>query len=143
MPQEDRPREKLARLGAAALSDSELIISPSCSAPEFKGRMPSMSPATLLQRFQSLGGLARCSVKEIASIKGVGPAKAVQLVAAFGLGTRLARESLSKSKIDSPELVYELLGQEMRALARESAPRDPARHEIPFAARRGNFSSAA
>lgn len=118
MPQQDRPREKLARLGASALSDSELI------AILLRTGIPGSNAIevarTLLSRFQSLGGLARCSVKEIASIKGVGPAKAVQLAAAFGLGNRLARESLSKSKIDSPELVYELLGPEMRALAKES-----------------------
>jgi len=118
LPPQDRPREKLARLGAAALSDSELVAIllrtgiPGANAIEVA--------QTLLTRFQSLSGLARCSVKEIASVKGVGPAKAVQLVAAFGLGSRLARESLSKSKIDSPELVYELLGSEMRALSKES-----------------------
>ena len=118
MPPQDRPREKLERLGASALSDSELIAIllrtgiPGANAIEVA--------RTLLSKFKSLAGLARCSVKEIASIKGVGPAKAVQLAAAFGLGNRLARESLAKSKIDSPELVYELLGAEMRVLARES-----------------------
>ncbi|HAK06370.1 MAG TPA: JAB domain-containing protein, partial [Spartobacteria bacterium] len=55
-----------------------------------------------------------------AKIRGVGFAKAVQLVAAFGLGQRLARETLSKQKIDSPELVNELIGREMRMLRKES-----------------------
>ena len=118
MPEQDRPREKLARLGAAALSDSELI------AILLRTGIPGSNAVDvarkLLDQFKSLGGLARCSVQEIASIKGVGMAKAVQLAAAFGLGSRLARESLSKSKIDTPELVYELLGSEMRALNRES-----------------------
>ena len=118
MPEQDRPREKLARLGASALSDSELIAI--LLRTGIHGANAIDVARTLLSRFQSLGGLARCSVEEIASIKGVGPAKAVQLAAAFGLGSRLARESLSKSKIDSPELVYELLGSEMRALNKES-----------------------
>ena len=74
----------------------------------------------LLARHGSLGGLARCSVKELAGIKGVGPAKAVQLAAAFGLGARLAREAASRGRIDQPEQVYALLGAEMRALHRES-----------------------
>src|SRR6202022_1248872 len=43
-----------------------------------------------------------------------------QLVAAFGLGQRLARESFSKQKLDSPELVHELIGAEMRRLRKES-----------------------
>ena len=118
MPAQDRPREKLARLGASALSDSELI------AILLRTGVPGSNAIDvalkLLTEFKSLNGLSRCSVEQIASIKGVGPAKAVQLAAAFGLGSRLARESLSKSKIDSPELVYELLGPEMRALSRES-----------------------
>ena len=45
---------------------------------------------------------------------------AVQLVAAYGLGQRIAHETLSKQKIDSPELVYELVGLEMRRLRKES-----------------------
>ena len=53
-------------------------------------------------------------------MKGVGPTKAVHLAAAFGLASRLAREELTREKIDSPELVYKLLGAEMRALTRES-----------------------
>jgi len=118
MPEQDRPREKLANLGAAALSDSELI------AILLRTGIPGSNAIevarNLLNRYQSLGGLARCSVKEIAEIKGVGPAKAVQLAAAFGLGSRLAKESLAKSKIDTPELVYELLGREMRGLSKES-----------------------
>ncbi len=118
MPAQERPREKLASLGASALSDSELIAIllrtgvPGANAVEVARE--------LLARYQSLGGLARCTVQELAKIKGVGFAKAVQLAAAFGLGARLARESLSKSKIDAPELVYDLLAHEMRALHRES-----------------------
>ena len=57
---------------------------------------------------------------ELKKIPGIGPAKAVQLAAAFDLGDRLARETLSKQKIDSPELVNELIGAEMRRLRTES-----------------------
>src|SRR5438094_5566004 len=73
----------------------------------------------LLKDYGSLSGLSRCNVDELSRIRGVGFAKAVQLVAAFGLGQRLARETLSKQKIDSPELVNELVGAEMRMLRNE------------------------
>lgn len=118
LPPEDRPREKLAARGAEALSDSELIAIllrtgvPGSNAIEVARQ--------LLARFGSLGGLARCSAKELAAIKGVGPAKAVQLAAAFGLGARLARETVVRTKLDRPEQVYELLAPEMRALRQES-----------------------
>src|SRR5207249_3680222 len=74
----------------------------------------------LLKDYGSLSGLSRCTVDELSRMRGVGFTKAVQLVAAFGLGQRLARETLSKQKIDSPELVNELVGPEMRRLRKES-----------------------
>jgi DNA repair protein RadC len=59
-------------------------------------------------------------VAELSKFRGVGPAKAAQLAAAFGLGQRLARETLSDRKLDSPELIYELLAPGMRQLHKES-----------------------
>ena len=118
LPAAERPREKLAALGAGALSDSELIAI--LLRTGMVGANAIDVARDLLKKYQSLGGLARCTVAELAEIKGVGPAKAVQLAAAFGLATRLAREQLTKQKLDTPELVYALLGTEMRALSRES-----------------------
>ncbi len=119
MPQEERPREKLAAHGASALTDPELIAIllrtgvPGANAIEVARK--------LLNDYGSLGELSRCTVDELSRMRGVGFAKAVQLVAAFGLGQRLARETLSKQKIDSPELVNELVvGPEMRRLRKES-----------------------
>ncbi len=119
LPPEDRPREKLARLGAEALSDSELIAI--LLRTGVAGANAVEVARQLLARYGSLAGLARASVKELAVIKGVGPAKAVQLAAAFGLGARLASEGFRRGeKLTRPELVYEMLGPEMRALERES-----------------------
>jgi len=118
LPPEDRPREKLALRGADALSDSELIAI--LLRTGMQGANAIDVARQLLARFGSLGGLARCSVKELAGIKGIGPAKAVQLAAAFGLGARLARETASRVKMDRAEQVYALLGPEMRALHQES-----------------------
>ena len=118
LPAQDRPREKLAALGAGALSDSELIAI--LLRTGMVGANAIDVARQLLAEYQSLGGLARCTVAELAKIPGVGPAKAVQLAAAFGLATRLARETLTKQKLDTPELIHQLLGAEMRALSRES-----------------------
>jgi len=118
MPKEDRPREKLAARGAGALSDAELIAI--LLRTGMAGANAVEVARLLIERYKSLGALSRCTVNEIAKIKGIGFAKATQLVAAFGLGQRLARETLSRTKIDTPELVYELLGPEMRALHKES-----------------------
>ncbi len=118
MPQDDRPREKLIARGANALTNAELIAIllrtglPGANAVEVA--------AKLLERYPSLNDLSRCTVDEIAGIPGIGPAKAVQLVAAFGLGQRLALETFAREKIDTPELVYQLLSAEMRGLHKES-----------------------
>lgn len=106
------------RNGVAALSDSELIAillrtgAPGANAVELA--------RSILQKFGSLGELARCSASELAELRGMGLAKAVELAAAFALASRLARESLIRTKMDSSELVYELLGSEMRILKKES-----------------------
>ncbi len=118
MPQAERPREKLAAHGPAALTNPELIAI--LLRTGVIGTNAIEVARELLERYGSLTGLSRCSVDELSKIRGVGFAKAVQLVAAFGLGQRLARETLSSQKIDSPELVNVLVGAEMRMLRKES-----------------------
>src|SRR3984957_6628624 len=118
MPQDERPREKLAAHGASALTNPELIAI--LLRTGIAGKNAIEVARELLQKYGSLRGLSRCSVDELSRIRGVGFAKAVQLVAAFGLGQRLAHETLSKQKIDSPEIVNDLLGPEMRMLRKES-----------------------
>jgi DNA repair protein RadC len=118
LPPDDRPREKLLARGPNALTNAELIAIllrtglPGANAVEVA--------AQLLARYPTLNALSRCSVEEISAIDGIGPAKALQLVAAFNLGHRIAEEKFATQKIDTPELVYNLLGAEMRALQKES-----------------------
>ncbi len=118
LPEQDRPREKLARLGAQALTDSELI------AILLRTGLPGANAVDvarqLLQRFGTLAALARCTVPELSEIKGVGPAKAVQLAAAFGLASRLARENAEKQPMNTPAQIHALLGDELRALHHET-----------------------
>ena len=118
LPEQERPREKLAALGAAALADSELIAI--LLRTGMKGANAVDLGRQLLLRFGSLAGLARASVTELAKTKGIGKTKAVQLAAAFGLATRLAHESLAGTPLDTPERIYELLGAGMRQLGKES-----------------------
>jgi len=108
----------LAAHGARALSDAELIAI--LLRTGVSGANAIEVARQLLEKYGSLTGLSRCSVDELSKIKGVKFTKAVQLVAAFGLGDRLAREKWAKQKIDSPELANELVGPEMRRLQKES-----------------------
>lgn len=87
LPVRERPRERLAALGTAALADRELLAvllgtggTPGLGAHALAER--------LLVRFGSVGALARAHPADLASVSGVGPAKAAVLVAAFELARR-------------------------------------------------------
>ena len=118
MPQDERPREKLATHGASALTDPELLAI--LLRTGVAGTNVIEVARNLLAKYGSLSGLSRCTVEELSRERGVKLAKAVQLVAAFGLGQRLAKETLTKQKLDSPEVIHALVGAEMRMLRKES-----------------------
>ena len=90
VPSEDRPRERMMQFGAEALSHTELLAillrtgTRSESAVHLAGR--------ILQSCGSLAGLVDMSLEELTAIRGIGPAKAVQLRAGIELGRRLSRE---------------------------------------------------
>jgi len=118
LPDQDKPREKLLRRGADSLTDAEILAIllrtgiPGCNAIDLAQK--------LLQSYGTLSLLARCTVAELSNFKGIGAAKALQLVAAFGLGARLSAEQTFSEPLNQPESVYRLLGAEMRLLDRES-----------------------
>src|SRR5438270_12826603 len=114
MPQEERPREKLAAHGPSALTDPELIAI--LLRTGMTGQNAVEVGRDLLKEYGSLHGLSRCTVEELKKVRGVGFTKAVQLAAAFDLGNRLTREMLANQQIDSPELVNELVCCQMRIL---------------------------
>ena len=118
LPEDERPREKLANRGAQALTDAELIAI--FLRVGIRGINAVELARQLLETHGSLAGLARCSVGELAASKGVGPAKGAQLAAAFEIGNRLALETASSIELDSPERIYHFLAPEMRNLRQES-----------------------
>jgi DNA repair protein RadC len=108
MPPEDRPRERLARLGPEALRDAELI------AVLFRTGTREMGAVALAERvirhFGDLRGLARASVEELQQVKGLGMAKAVEVKAALELGLRLASHTdIERPKVKTGEDVAKLL----------------------------------
>ena len=116
----DQPRERLLHLGAPALSNTELVsLLLEGSADENDADTTALTKR-LLRKFRSLRTLARCEPRELASVEGMPMDKAVRLAVAFELGRRVAKEVLAKLKVDSPEIVCQLLAQDLRALTRES-----------------------
>jgi DNA repair protein RadC len=115
-PPHERPRERLAALGADKLKSSELIAI--LLRTGTKGSPVTMVADRLLQVFDhSLGRLAAASVDELRKVAGVGREKAVSLKAAFELARRLVHETHQDSPVlDTPERVADLLREDMRGL---------------------------
>ena len=98
---DDRPREKLAQLGARSLSDAELIAiligsgTREISAVELARKI-------LSQSSNNLSELGKFSVNDLMKTKGIGEAKAISIVAAMELGRRRkTSETVLRPKISS------------------------------------------
>ncbi len=93
-PDSERPREKLIKQGSETLTDSELIAIMLRTGTGNNGSSFSAHDLAkeLLFNFKSLGALSGMSVSELLEIKGIGPAKAVQLIASFEIGKRALSE---------------------------------------------------
>jgi len=107
--EEDRPREKLASKGRAALSNSELIaiLLGSGSRDETAVSLAQRLLSTVDNDLNSLGKL---ELEEFMTFKGIGPAKAVTLIASLELGRRRKMDSIDKkSKIQSSNDVYQYI----------------------------------
>jgi DNA repair protein RadC len=118
LPSEQRPREKLLNRGPGSLTDAELVAI--LLRTGTKGLNAIALAEKILQQFGSFAGVARASVQELAKIHGVGLTKAIQLAASFALGARLAQERIAAQTVDSPAVIEDLLGPELRLLDRES-----------------------
>jgi DNA repair protein RadC len=113
MPSGLRPRERLADHGPDALHSAELIAI--LLRTGLRGASAVDVAGDLLNRYGSLSHLARASVEELRRVRGIGPDKAVALVAAFALARRMARELRPESPVlDTPERVADLLREENR-----------------------------
>lgn len=98
IPEHERPRERMLRYGVGALSHSELL------AILLRTGSKQESVIQLAQRILSqtdgIRGLMDLSLDELVSIKGIGPAKAVQIKAGIELGHRI-----SNSKLPDPVII--------------------------------------
>lgn len=119
--EEDRPREKLMRLGADALSNAELlaILIGSGSTKE--------SAVSLMQRVlndcdNNLNTLGKRSIHELMTYNGVGEAKAITILAACELGKRRQQAQAAERKdLGSATAVYNYMHPQMQDLDVEEA----------------------
>ncbi len=108
LPSNERPRERLARLGAAALSGEELVALLLGSG--IRGESALDSARRILTAHGGLAGLAGLSGAELRRERGIKTARGAVIEAALEIGRRLAEESLSgRDLLNEPSLVKDYL----------------------------------
>jgi DNA repair protein RadC len=117
--EEDRPREKMIARGRAALTDAELLgilIGTGIK------NMTAIDLAKLILQSVSndLNNLARLSVKDLSKFKGIGEAKAINIVAALELGRRRKEtEKADQISLNASKLIYDFMKPYMLDLQHE------------------------
>ncbi len=86
VPLVDRPREKLARAGADALGDNELVAIVIGSGTKARGAL--VVAHDVIHAAGDVQGLVRVGLDGLCRIPGVGPTRAARLLAAVELGRR-------------------------------------------------------
>jgi DNA repair protein RadC len=117
-PESERPRERLLKLGASALSDAELLAI--FLRVGVRGASAVDLARTLLGHFGSLSRLFSASASEFASIPGMGSAKYSQLQAVVELARRALREEMAAGDaLSSPRAVRDYLRLTLGSLPHE------------------------
>ncbi len=121
MVADERPREKAMRLGIKALTNTELMAIIFATGVAGKSVIE-LSNEILASAGGHLSKVARLSVAEfMRQFKGIGPAKAIALLAALELGARSAADAQT---VDDPTIrsshdVYNLMRQHLERLPHE------------------------
>lgn len=114
--EEDRPRERLQRFGAEALSNAELLaILIGSGTPEQSA--VDLMKTVLASCHNNLNTLGKMSISDLETFKGIGPAKAITILAACELGKRRAREKAEEREdLGSATAVYNYMHPRMQDL---------------------------
>jgi DNA repair protein RadC len=118
-PQDDRPREKLLKKGAIALSNSELLAI--LLRTGVKGVSAIDLARRIIDKYGSFRNMSHTDMREWKEFKGLGPAKIAQIQAALEIGRRFREVELlpSKQKIASAQDIVNIIMPQMRDLKTE------------------------
>jgi len=111
IPKEGRPRERFLKHGPEALSDAELLAIILRTGK--KGENVIDMSNRLIAEY-GLGNLFQCSLKELQKIKGIGPSKAMQLLAISELNKRTSLAKNPIKKITCAKDVFDLYHERLK-----------------------------
>jgi DNA repair protein RadC len=118
VPADDRPRERMINHGAKSLSNQELVALMLRTGTKEESVLQLSN--RLLQDFDGLRLLKDASFEEMTSIKGIGLAKAIQVMAAVEIGRRIGNLAYhDRYIIRSPEDGANFVMNDMRFLSQE------------------------
>lgn len=117
-PEHERPRERLLRDGAGALSDTELLAI--FLRVGVAGKSAIALAGDTLTHFGSLHRLLNAEEAEFGSLHGLGPAKYAQLQAALELARRAVAEQFRREALCTPEAVRQYLRSQFALQTHES-----------------------
>ena len=123
LPENERPRERL--IHGEVLTDAELLGilirdgTADETAVDLGRRLLSQCSTGGHDAHDPLRELSTKSIAEIRAVRGIGPAKAAQLKAAFELGKRLNRTRILGTQYCSSQAIYDAFYAEVRDLKRE------------------------
>jgi DNA repair protein RadC len=118
-PKDDRPREKLLKKGAGALSNSELLAI--LLRTGVKGNSAIDLARKMLAKFGTFRNMSHSDDRDWNEFKGLGPAKIAQIKAALEIGRRFREDEVlgGKQKISTAKDVVDIVMPQMRDLKTE------------------------
>ena len=119
-PEDERPRERLMKLGADTLSEAQLLAIMLATGDASSGQSALDLAMYLVRTFDGLRALDAASIAELCQIKGIGPAKATTIKAALELGKRLLGEPVQRHlKVTSPQDLVNYFQPRLQHLRKE------------------------
>jgi DNA repair protein RadC len=119
-PEDERPRERLTKLGPEALSEAQLLAIVLSTGDAASGQSAVDLARHLVQTFGGLRALDAASIAELCQTKGIGPAKATTIKAALELGKRLSGEPVHRYlKVSSPQDLVSYFQPRLQHLRKE------------------------
>ncbi len=119
LPASERPRERLQKFGAEALSAQEILAV--ILGRGISGESVMVTAQRLLSKFGSLKGIAGASLEELSGVRGIGLAKAAQIRAVFELVSRIEdyHDSEKREVVKTPEDVVAQVRSRLKSKKKE------------------------